>query len=163
MKGKDSMANYKKEMKGLQHATEGLEIAIRELTRVIQETAGPASSRRLETSAQPPAPPPTRPAGGRPATVTAPQERRDEVVSIKRIADALNLNVATIKRMSARGDFPAPLKIPIRKSMYLRSDLDAFWRERLGGLDNSGNWNGSRFPLKPVEPGDHEEGPRQSS
>jgi predicted DNA-binding transcriptional regulator AlpA len=67
----------------------------------------------------------------------------EEVLPIKRIARSLNLDVATIGRMSARGDFPPPLRLGTRKRMYLRSAVEAWWHTVLGGQ------NGTPFPLAP--------------
>lgn len=72
----------------------------------------------------------------------------EEIIPIKRVARSLGIGVESIKKMSARGDFPARLALPLRKYLYRRSDLDAYWKERLGGQ------NGSRFPLAPEEPDD---------
>jgi predicted DNA-binding transcriptional regulator AlpA len=72
----------------------------------------------------------------------------DEVVSIKRIARSLNLNVATINRMEARGDFPRSLALGVRKKMYLRSAVETWWHTVLGGQ------NGSPFPLAPADASD---------
>jgi len=74
----------------------------------------------------------------------------DTIIDVKRIARSLNLNVATIYRMSARGDFPAPLPIKVHKKLYLLSAVQAWWRTVLGGQD------GSQFPLAPADPGDAE-------
>lgn len=74
----------------------------------------------------------------------------EEVLPIKRIARSLNLDVATIGRMSARGDFPPPLRLGTRKRMYLRSAVEAWWHTVLGGQ------NGTPFPLAPPEAGDHQ-------
>jgi Helix-turn-helix domain len=65
----------------------------------------------------------------------------EEIVPIERVARSLHIGVESIKRMDARGDFPPHLKLPLRRYLYRRSDLDAYWRARLGGQ------NGSRFPL----------------
>lgn len=72
----------------------------------------------------------------------------DELLTLKRIARSLNLNVATIARMARRGDFPAPLPIAVHKKLFLRSAVEAWWHTVLGGQ------NGSRFPLAPAEPDD---------
>lgn len=72
----------------------------------------------------------------------------DEIVPIKRVARSLNLSVQTIINMTDRGDFAPRFPIKTRKWLYRRSDLDAFWRARLGGQ------NGSRFPLAPEDPDD---------
>ena len=77
----------------------------------------------------------------------------DEIVSIKRIARALNLSTATVAKMSRRGDFPKPINLGVRKLQYLRSQLDAWWHERLGGQ------NGQPFPLSPDESGDEVDDP----
>jgi len=126
------MAEHWEEMiEGLRQAAEGLQNAVSGLARAL-DAARPSPSRRTRT-----------------VVVTSVPDR-EQIVSIKQVARALTLNPETIKRMSARGDFPKPLALPIRKFMFLRSDLDAFWRDRLGGQD------GSRFPVKPIEPGDRE-------
>ena len=72
----------------------------------------------------------------------------DVVVSIQRIARSLKLNVATINRMEARGDFPASLRIGVRKKLYLLSAVNAWWRTVLGGQD------GAPFPLAPDDDDD---------
>ena len=72
----------------------------------------------------------------------------EEVLPIKRIARSLNLDVATIGRMSARGDFPPPLRLGTRKRMYLRSAVEAWWQTVLGGQ------NGKPFPLAPADADD---------
>jgi len=72
----------------------------------------------------------------------------DEIIDIKRIARSLNLNVATIARMAARGDFPRPLPIKVHKKLFLLSTVQAWWHTVLGGQ------NGQPFPLAPAEPGD---------
>jgi predicted DNA-binding transcriptional regulator AlpA len=73
----------------------------------------------------------------------------DEIIPIKRIARSLGVSTTSIIKMSARGDFPKPIPLAIRKHLYRRSDLDQCWRERLGGR------NGERFPLLPEDPSDH--------
>jgi|KBSMisStaDraftv2_1062788.scaffolds.fasta_scaffold00662_7 predicted DNA-binding transcriptional regulator AlpA len=69
----------------------------------------------------------------------------DELLTLDRIARSLHLNMATVTRMEARGDFPQSLKLPIRKKLYLRSRVEAWWRTVLGGQ------NGEPFPLAPAE------------
>jgi len=72
----------------------------------------------------------------------------DEIVDIKRVARSLNLNVATIARMTARGDFPASLPIRVHKKLYLRSAVETWWHTVLGGQ------NGQPFPWAPADPSD---------
>lgn len=71
----------------------------------------------------------------------------DQIVSIKRIARTLNLSPATILKMSARGAFPKPVDIGVRKKLYLLSHIETWWKERLGGQSEP-------FPLAPELPGD---------
>ena len=80
------------------------------------------------------------------AVVDAPAP--DAVLTITRIARSLNLNVATIARMEARGDFPRSLALGVRKKMYLRSAVETWWHTVLGGQ------NGTPFPLAPADPDD---------
>jgi len=84
------------------------------------------------------------------AVVDAPVDTSatDVIISIERVARSLSLNVATINRMSKRGDFPPALPLGVRKKLYLLSTVQAWWRTVLGGQ------NGAPFPLAPAEPGD---------
>jgi predicted DNA-binding transcriptional regulator AlpA len=72
----------------------------------------------------------------------------EELITIERVARSLHVGITSIKRMDERGDFPPHVPLPLRRYLYRRSDLDAYWKTRLGGQ------NGSRFPLAPEEPGD---------
>ena len=72
----------------------------------------------------------------------------DELIDLKRISRSLNLKSATILRMASRGDFPAPLSIRVHKKLFLRSAIEQWWHNVLGGQ------NGQPFPLAPAEPGD---------
>jgi predicted DNA-binding transcriptional regulator AlpA len=83
------------------------------------------------------------------AVVDAPAT--DEILSIHRIARSLNLNVATIARMEARGDFPKSLKLGVRKKLYLLSAVQTWWKTVLGGQ------NGAPFPLAPADDADDDE------
>ena len=72
----------------------------------------------------------------------------DVLIPIKRVARSLGLSPATIAKMSARGDFPPAVDLGVRKKIYLLSHIEAWWKERLGGL------NGQPFPLAPARPGE---------
>jgi len=91
-----------------------------------------------------------------PAAVSS-EEIVDQLIPIKRVARSLHLSVSTVAKMSLRGDFPPPVPLGARKKMYYLPALNAWWRERLGGLD------GSPFPLLPEEPGDNDFGAHQSA
>ena len=67
----------------------------------------------------------------------------DELIPLKRVAKSLDLDPSTIAKMEARGDFIPSFNLGIRKKVYLRSKLEAWWRTRLGGQD------GQPFPLAP--------------
>jgi predicted DNA-binding transcriptional regulator AlpA len=81
-------------------------------------------------------------------TVAHPPAVTEELVTVKRIARSLHVSQTSILKMTANGDFPKPIPLAVRRYLYRRSDLDQFWRERLGGK------NGEPFPLLPEEPGD---------
>jgi predicted DNA-binding transcriptional regulator AlpA len=72
----------------------------------------------------------------------------DQLIPIRQIARSLNLSAQTIAAMSKRGDFPKPFPLGVRKRFYLLSEVEKWWRERLGGA------NGKPFPLAPVQAGD---------
>jgi excisionase family DNA binding protein len=80
--------------------------------------------------------------------VDPPATPADEFISLQQIARALKCNAATVMRMVARGDLPAPLPLGLRRKRWLRSQLNAWWATVLGGQD------GSPFPIAPPEPGD---------
>lgn len=69
----------------------------------------------------------------------------DEIVTIDRVARSLGVTTQTVINMMARGDFPKAIPLKMRRYLFRRSDLDLFWRSRLGGRQ------GSRFPLVPAD------------
>lgn len=66
-----------------------------------------------------------------------------QLIPLKRIAKSLGLDPSTVAKMSARGDFPKPFDLGIRKKVYRLEDVQRWWATRLGGQD------GSAFPLAP--------------
>jgi predicted DNA-binding transcriptional regulator AlpA len=64
-----------------------------------------------------------------------------QLIAIKRIARSLNVSVPTITRMVARGDFPKWVDLGFRKKQFLLSEIERWWRTRLGGA------TGAPFPL----------------
>jgi Predicted transcriptional regulator len=83
-------------------------------------------------------------------TVAEAPATTDEIVDIQRVARSLNLNVATIARMSKRGDFPPSLPIRVHKKLFLRSAVETWWHTVLGGQ------NGQPFPWAPADTRDDE-------
>ena len=71
------------------------------------------------------------------------------LVPIKRIARSLNFSVATINKLVAKGDFPKPIDLGVRKKQFILSQVEQWWRTRLGGM------NGHAFPLAPEHPDDN--------
>jgi len=70
---------------------------------------------------------------------------QDILIPLKRVARSLDLDPSTIAKMEARGDFIKSINLGIRKKVYLWSELQAWWRTRLGGQ------NGQPFPLAPED------------
>lgn len=70
------------------------------------------------------------------------------LIPLKRIARSLGLDPSTVAKMSARGDFPKPFDLGIRKKVWLLEDVEAWWKTRLGGQ------GGRPFPLAPETAGE---------
>ena len=72
-----------------------------------------------------------------------------QLISIKRIARSLNLSIGTINKLVARGDFPKPIDLGVRKKQFILVQVEQWWRTRLGGM------NGHPFPLAAEQPDDN--------
>jgi predicted DNA-binding transcriptional regulator AlpA len=68
---------------------------------------------------------------------------QDILIPLERVARSLDLDPSTIAKMEKRGDFIRSIPLGVRKRVYLYSELQDWWRTRLGGQ------NGQPFPLAP--------------
>ena len=71
------------------------------------------------------------------------QDAQDVLIPLERVARSLDLDPSTIAKMEKRGDFIRSIPLGVRKRVYLYSELQEWWRTRLGGQ------NGQPFPLAP--------------
>jgi len=86
---------------------------------------------------------------------TTTETTSDLVIPVERIARSLGISARTVKDMSARGDFPPPLKLGVHKKLYLLSTVQAWWQEHVSP---------SPFPLAPAAPDDDDqESPRATA
>ena len=58
-----------------------------------------------------------------------------QIIKINAVKQQTNLSVASIYRLAKQGDFPKPIKLGVKASGWLQSEIDDWIQSRLNARD----------------------------